>query len=129
MATILVIDDDAAMRRLILRALGTAKHDLIEAEDGQEALTLVDEHKPDLIITDILMPRKEGIETMREVGERAPDTKIIAISGGGMSHNLMFLDVAKAFGAAAVIAKPFRASELVETVERVLSETGRKRAH
>jgi CheY-like chemotaxis protein len=129
MATILVIDDDEGMRRLILRTLRGAKHELIEAGDGQEALMLVEEHKPDLIITDILMPRKEGIETMREVNERAPSTKIIAISGGGMSHNLMFLDVAKAFGAAAVIAKPFRASELLETVERVLAEIGRKRAH
>ncbi|HUH84924.1 MAG TPA: response regulator [Stellaceae bacterium] len=128
MATILVIDDDAAMRRLILRALDAEKHELIEAGDGHEALQLVDQRKPDLIITDILMPRKEGIETMREVAERAPDIKIIAISGGGMSHNLMFLDVAKAFGAAAVIAKPFRASELVETVERVLGEIRRKRA-
>src|SRR5580658_4376371 len=100
MATILVIDDDAAMRRLILRALDAQKHELIEAGDGQEALQLVDDRKRDLIITDILMPRKEGIETMREVAERAPGTKIIAISGGGISHNLMFLDVAKAFGAA-----------------------------
>jgi len=127
MATILIIDDDAAMRRLVLRALEAGKHELIEAGDGYEALALVDERRPDLIITDILMPRKEGIETMREVAERAPDTKIIAMSGGGMSHNLMFLDVAKAFGADAVIAKPFRPSELAETVERVLGEVRRKR--
>jgi CheY-like chemotaxis protein len=126
MAVILVIDDDAATRRLILRALAAGKHKLIEAENGEQGLTLVAQHKPDLIITDILMPQKEGIETMRDVHEIAPDTKIIAISGGGISHNLMFLDVAKAFGADAAIAKPFRPAELVETVERVLS--GGKRA-
>jgi CheY-like chemotaxis protein len=126
MAVILVIDDDAATRRLILRALAAGKHKVIEAENGEQGLTLVAQHKPDLIITDILMPQKEGIETMRDVHEIAPDTKIIAISGGGISHNLMFLDVAKAFGADAAIAKPFRPAELVETVERVLS--GSKRA-
>lgn len=126
MACILVIDDDAATRRLILRALAAGKHKVIEAENGDQGLKLVAEHKPDLIITDILMPQKEGIETMREVHEIAPGTKIIAISGGGISHNLMFLDVAKAFGADAVIAKPFRPAELIETVERVLSGGGKR---
>jgi DNA-binding NarL/FixJ family response regulator len=80
----------------------------------------MDQHKPDVVITDILMPQKEGIETIREVQERAPNTRIIAVSGGGMSHNLMFLDVARAFGADAVLAKPFRPAQLVDMVEQVL---------
>jgi two-component system, OmpR family, response regulator CpxR len=108
MAVLLVIDDDAAMRRMMVRTLATGNHRVIEAENGQEGLRLLEEHKPDLVITDILMPQKEGIETIREVQERSPSTKIIAISGGGMSHNLMFLDVARAFGADAILAKPFR---------------------
>ncbi len=121
MATILVIDDDAAMRRLILRVLATRGHALLEAENGEQGLKLLEDQTPDLIITDILMPGKEGIETIREVRERSPDTKIIAISGGGGSHDMMFLDIAKTFGAQASLAKPFRPDELIEVVDRVLA--------
>jgi two-component system, OmpR family, response regulator CpxR len=120
MARILVIDDDAAMRRLILRVLQPRGHELLEAENGDDGLARMKDGSPDLIITDILMPQKEGIETIREVLGRSPGTKIIAISGGG-AQNLMFLDAARAFGAHAALAKPFRADELVETVERVLA--------
>ncbi len=121
MALILVIDDDDALRRVILRTLGAKKkHQVIEAANGVEGMKLVEEQKPDAVITDILMPQKEGIETIREIRERAPGCKIIAISGGGMSHNLMFLDVARAFGADAALAKPFRPNELSAVVEQVL---------
>jgi len=122
MATLLVIDDDAGLRKLMVRTLSGSKHRVFEAENGREGLKMMAEHKPDLVITDILMPQKEGIETIREVQERAPGTKIIAVSGGGVSHNLMFLDVARAFGAAAVLAKPFRPAQLVEAVEQVLAD-------
>lgn len=124
MAVLLVIDDDEGMRKLMVRTLSGSKHRVFEAENGREGLKLMDEHRPDVVITDILMPQKEGIETIREVQERAPTTKIIAISGGGLSHNLMFLDVARAFGADAVLAKPFRPAQLVETVERMLGGEG-----
>jgi CheY-like chemotaxis protein len=123
MAMLLVIDDDESMRRLMVRTLSGGKHQVIEAENGYQGLRLVAEHKPDVVITDILMPQKEGIETIREVQELAPRTKIIAVSGGGLSHNLMFLDVARAFGADAVLAKPFHPAQLVEAVEKVLSGT------
>jgi len=120
MALILVIDDDEALRRVILRTLGAKNHRLIEAPNGVEGMKMVEEHKPDAVITDILMPQKEGIETIREIRERAPGVKIIAISGGGSSHNLMFLDVARAFGADAALAKPFRPNELTAMVDQVL---------
>jgi CheY-like chemotaxis protein len=120
MALILVIDDDEALRRVILRTLSAKKHRMIEATNGVEGMKMVEEHKPDAVITDILMPQKEGIETIREIRERAPGVKIIAISGGGMSHNLMFLDVARAFGADAALAKPFRPNELNALVDQVL---------
>lgn len=121
MALLVVIDDNADMRRMIARALND-KHQVIEAGDGEEGLKLVTENNPDVVITDILMPHKEGIQTIREVQERAPNTKIIAISGGGISHNMMFLNVARAFGADMVLAKPFRPAQLVKAVEQVLSE-------
>lgn len=121
MPTILVIDDDPSMRRLILRVLGSRGHELLEAENGQQALKLLENRQPDLIITDILMPAKEGIETIREVIARWPGTRIIAISGGGGAQNMLFLDIAQTFGAHAALAKPFRPDELVAVVDRVLA--------
>jgi DNA-binding response OmpR family regulator len=125
MALILVIDDDEAMRRLIMRTLSAAKHRLVEASNGQDGMKMVGELKPDAVITDILMPQQEGIQTIREIREIAPETKIIAMSGGGSSHNLMFLDVARVFGADAVLAKPFKPGELKDTVTNVLNAHGR----
>ena len=125
MALILVIDDDEAMRRLIVRTLSAAKHRLVEASNGQDGMKMVGELKPDAVITDILMPQQEGIQTIREIREIAPETKIIAMSGGGSSHNLMFLDVARVFGADAVLAKPFKPGELKDTLAIVLNAHGR----
>src|SRR6185437_9653786 len=67
MALILVIDDDEAMRRLIMRTLSAAKHRLVEASNGQDGMKMVGELKPDAVITDILMPQQEGIQTIREI--------------------------------------------------------------
>lgn len=120
MAKILVIDDNAALRRMMLRVLGNARHTVIEAQDGQEGLARFKEHGADLVITDIIMPEKEGIETMRELIKGSPATKIVAMSGGGTSHNMMFLDVARAVGADATLAKPFRPADLIDLVERLL---------
>ncbi|MGO8917567.1 MAG: response regulator [Stellaceae bacterium] len=122
MAVVMVIDDDAALRRLIVRALGAGGHEVIEAEDGTDALALLEQHRPALIITDILMPKTEGIETINKVKDRFPGIKIIAMSGGGMSRNLMFLDIARAIGAEETLAKPFRPAKLVAAVKRLLGE-------
>lgn len=121
MAVVMVIDDDSALRRLVQRVLSGEGHEVIEAENGEEGLTLLQRHRPDLVVTDILMPKKEGIETISRMKEHHPATKIIAMSGGGISGNLMFLDVARALGVEATLAKPFRPAELVEAVARVLA--------
>ena len=120
MATILVIDDDLAMRRLLARTLAAKNYVVIEAADGKQGVAMAAAHKPALVVTDILMPEKEGIETMREIREQTPRAKIVAISGGGLSHNMLFLDVAKALGADATLAKPFRPAELMKTIEDLL---------
>ena len=120
MATILVIDDDSAIRMLVTRVLSSAGHTTMEAANGKEGVELAEMHRPELVITDVLMPEKEGIETMREILDSAPETKIIVISGGGLARNLTFLEVAKALGADESLAKPFRTIELLQTVERVL---------
>ena len=119
-ATILVIDDEAEVRQTLVRMLvGHAVH---EAADGGAGLALAAELTPDLVVTDILMPEKEGIETIRELRRAHPSVRILAISGGGQSGTLDFLDMARALGADAALAKPFRRGELIETIDRLLAE-------
>lgn len=117
MAKILVIDDDAHMRRLVARALGRLSHEVFEASDGQKGLDQFAVHRPDIVITDLLMPEKEGIETIRELRRLAPAVRIVAMSGGGTDNNSIFLGMAKALGADAVLAKPFRVDELLRVIE------------
>jgi CheY-like chemotaxis protein len=121
MAKVLVIDDDAAMRRMVVRALSAKGHDVTEAENGLDGLVAMEDAKPAVMITDILMPKTEGIETITKAKERFPKTKIIAMSGGGISRNLMFLDVARALGVDATLVKPFRPADLVAAVTKVLA--------
>ncbi|MGO8919190.1 MAG: response regulator [Stellaceae bacterium] len=126
MATVLVIEDDVGLRRVVARAV-SRQYSVVEAENGRDGLEMFRKHRPDVVVTDILMPQKDGIETIREIREMVPAAKIIAISGGGMSHNLMFLDIARAFGVDAVLSKPFPLAELLQTLERLLlpkSSTG-----
>jgi len=121
MAKILVIDDDARQRRLIVYILTKAGHQVFEADDGREGLQLFHQQRPALVITDILMPNKEGIETIAELRGEAPEVAIIAMSGGGAIGDMSYLDVARTLGANDVITKPFSAPDLVEAVNRLLS--------
>ncbi len=118
MTKILVVDDDPQIRRRIVRILTAAGHEMIEAKDGWEGLRLFRVHQPTLVITDILMPEKDGLETIRDLRSDASRVAIIAMTGNG--HNMMFLDIAKKMGADVVIAKPFRAPDLVEAVNKLL---------
>lgn len=124
MALILVIDDEPKVRQMIQRILALAGHSVIEAEEGAAALRQLRSNAPAVVLTDILMPGTEGIETIFEIRRAAPDTRIIAMSGGGRAGNFDFLKVAERAGADAVLAKPFRAAELTATVERLLSPVG-----
>jgi|SRR6185437_6156256 CheY-like chemotaxis protein len=121
MALILVIDDAPRMRQTIRRILASAGHSVVEAEDGVAGLRCVDENRPDLVITDIIMPNKEGIETIGDIRRRCPDIKIIAISGSGAPEQALYLDAATALGANAALAKPFRAHELLALVDRLVA--------
>jgi CheY-like chemotaxis protein len=124
MARILIIDDDPNLRRLLARILQSDGHEVIEASNGTDGLARFAAAPPALVITDILMPEKEGIETIRDLRRLAPAVPIIAISGGGVSQKSMkFLDMAAKLGATAALAKPFRPPKLLETVARLLSES------
>jgi CheY-like chemotaxis protein len=123
-AKILIIDDDPSMRRTVSRILARAGHEVIEAPDGLEGVELFRRNHPDIVVTDIVMPKKEGIETILELRRENPLTLILAISGGatllGGSAPLDYLDLAKGLGADAVLAKPFRAPDLLQQIDNLL---------
>ncbi len=121
MAKILIIDDDAAIRRTLGRVLSKAGHVVMDAADGRQAMELFRADPAELVITDIVMPTQEGIETILEIRREAPGVGIIAISGGGLSSGMTYLDLAGKLGADAVLSKPFRAPALLNAVAKLLS--------
>jgi DNA-binding response OmpR family regulator len=120
MAHIVVIDDDPFYRGMIRKILESAAHEVSEAADGGAGLALARERRPALVITDILMPGKDGIETIFELKATLPAIRIIAISGAGLSKGFDFLWTAQRAGADRVLAKPFRTAELCAVVDDVL---------
>jgi CheY-like chemotaxis protein len=120
---ILVVDDDPAVRDSIAVVLESAGFLVDQAAQGVTALRLLRVHEPDLIITDILMPQKEGIETIREIRLLLPDTPIIAISGG-TEGGADYLKMAQTFGANAVMAKPFDPLVMLKLVHRLIFASG-----
>lgn len=124
MAKILIIEDEEDIRSLYKRLLHQAGHDVIEAADGDEGISLYRSELPDLIITDIIMPGKEGIETIMELRRDFPEVKIIAISGGGqVLPGSVCLQLAEKLGAAKTLAKPFSKQELLEAVGEILEQS------
>jgi DNA-binding response OmpR family regulator len=121
MTKILVIDDDNGVRDFLRRALEGARYDVAEADNGERGLSRFRDSPADLVVTDILMPRKEGIETIVEFRRLYPAVKIIGISGGGDTGFMDFLQAARQMGADEVLRKPFRARALVETVAGLLA--------
>jgi PAS domain S-box-containing protein len=117
---ILVVDDDAAVRTLFRKILARAGYRVMEAADGAQALAAVRKGGVDLVITDLVMPEKEGIETIVEIRKSHPQVKIAAVSGafGGR-----YLEIAAMLGAEAALAKPVSEETLVETVRRLLGRT------
>lgn len=116
MTRILVIDDEELVRETLLVALETHGYDVFEAVDGEDGMRRFDECSPDLVITDLIMPKKDGLEVIAEIKERSPETRIIAISGGSRLSNTSPLDLAAELGADAVLKKPFSLQDILETV-------------
>ncbi|MBF0368354.1 MAG: response regulator [Magnetococcales bacterium] len=121
MARILVIDDDVGVRELLRAFLDEAGHQVVEAPDGRQGVQLFRDEPADLVITDILMPEKDGVEVIMELKERYPEVRILAVSGGGRGLEAeVNLRVAKEFGAMHVLPKPFTQQELQEAVTALL---------
>lgn len=121
MAAVLIIDDDSGVRRMMRLALTKAGHAVTEASDGAAGLALFRRQPADLVITDLYMPNQDGIETIQQLREEFPSSRILAISGGAVLGTTDALTDARLFGADATLAKPFAADELVAAADRVLA--------
>lgn len=120
MARILVIDDQELVRLAIRVALEEKDHEVVEAENGEVGFNLQKDHSFDVVVTDMLMPVQEGIETITQLKENFQNLKIIAISGGARANGVDHLKAAVDLGADKVLAKPFTSAELLFNVDACL---------
>jgi len=122
MARVLVIDDEEQVRTLIREVLEGAGHEVMEAGNGREAMKLFEANPTSVVITDLVMPEQDGLETIRELRRRFPTVKIIAVSGAQQKLNLELLYVAEKLGALRTLEKPFDIRKLVALVEELLKD-------
>lgn len=120
MATILVIDDEEEIRNVLQTILEEAGHEVSLAVNGEEGLSLFREEQTEIVITDLIMPGKEGIETIRDLRQQFPQVKIIAISGRGGNYTNANLDRAVMIGADRSVAKPFGIDEILQVVSELV---------
>lgn len=120
MSRILIIEDEVQVRKLTRQMLELEGFEVLEAGDGDSGLKTFTENDVDLIITDIIMPGKEGIETILELRRINPEVKIIAMSGGGRMGPDGYLELARKFGANQTFSKPFDRAGLVAAVKELL---------
>jgi len=121
MANILVIDDDVQILWVLRKILEKEGHKVISASDGEMGMHHFKNASYDLVITDMIMPNKSGINLINDIFQEYPDAKIIAISGGGAIEAERYLQIAKSLGVARTITKPFTMQSLVEAVNDVLA--------
>lgn len=120
MEKILVIDDDSVVRVLLRQLFEQTGYTVCEASDGNEGVKLFKKESPDLVVTDLIMPEKEGLEAIKEIKSLKPDSKIVAISGGGIGNAQIYLGLARRLGASHVFEKPLNVSEVLSTVQTLL---------
>lgn len=118
--SILVIDDDENIRRLLRAILEPEGYQVLEASDGNQGVKEYQRSPTDLVITDLIMPGKEGIETIRDLRREFPNVKIIAVSGGGRIGPDSYLKMAKGVGALCTLSKPIDRSGLLDAVKEVM---------
>jgi DNA-binding NtrC family response regulator len=123
MSYILIIDDEQSIRDLLSDVFASAGFDVGVAESGLQGIRMVAARKPDLVVTDILMPDKEGLETILELKRSAPDLPIFAMSGGSLNGPIDVLGMARRFGAIRVYAKPFDPFDMLQAAQAQLGVT------
>jgi CheY-like chemotaxis protein len=121
MPRVLIIDDEPEIRTLVQHVLNGAGYETVQAGDGREGIALLRKDPADLIITDLIMPGQEGLETIMEIRRFYPKMKIVAMSGGGHGGVLDFLPMASQLGAARTLPKPFTRDQLLTAVREALA--------
>ncbi|HKX08044.1 MAG TPA: response regulator [Stellaceae bacterium] len=120
--TVLVIDDEPIIRQSLEILLESYGYQVALARDGAQGLAAFRRIRPDLVLTDIVMPNQDGIETILAMRRERPGAKIIAMSGRGLSGNTEYIDIASRLGANAAIPKPLEAVKLIATVQALVAE-------
>ena len=120
MARILVADDEDALRELMQLMLVRMGHEVTVARNGKEVVSECERRLPDLVLTDLVMPEREGLETIEILRRRWPQVRIVAVSGGARMNAGDLLKIAKLMGARQVLAKPFSHQELELAIEAAL---------
>ncbi|OGT59246.1 MAG: hypothetical protein A3F14_01085 [Gammaproteobacteria bacterium RIFCSPHIGHO2_12_FULL_43_28] len=120
MAKILLVEDDELVRDMLTQVLQRASHQVIPATNGEEATSLLRTEKPDIMVTDIIMPKKSGITLISEVKNRQPDLEIIAISGGGRLDPTGYLDLSETLGASVSFEKPIDNTALLMAIDLLI---------
>jgi DNA-binding response OmpR family regulator len=124
MATVLIIEDEAPFRSLLVQALNMHGYDVLEAGDGDEGLKRMRSRPVDLVVTDIVMPNREGLATIMELRRDYPRLGIIVMSGGQAKDAPLYLLTAKSLGADYRLLKPFALSELIRAAADILEQGG-----
>lgn len=121
MARILLIEDEPMVVATLEAILVSAGHEVRSANDGRTGVILFDRWMPDVVVTDIIMPDQEGLQTLREIRARQPAMGIVAMSGGARLVNVDYLEAALRLGATQILRKPFGPRELLAAIDHCLS--------
>lgn len=117
---VLVIDDDDSIRLFIRRVLEHQHYEVLEARNGDEGIRVYRESHPDLVLLDLYMPEKDGLETLRDLRLETPQPKVVTMSGGGPKYDITILQSARFLGSQSALVKPFSIGELLELVRTML---------
>ncbi len=124
--SILIIDDDELLRAMLRTGLTEAGFNVITAEDGNTGIEQYRKNLPDVVLLDIIMLGKEGIETLIQLKQEYPDSKVITMSGGGMVHPSSYLLASKFLGAELTLEKPFNLRDLIAAIHSMCGQEGSK---
>ena len=121
---VLIVDDDPKTRQVLREILEPLRYSVLEAGNGREALPLVEQHEPDLMIIDILMPEMDGLETIRFLRRKGYRMPIIAMPAGKYLTASRYSEFARSFGADDILLKPFEQADVLKVLRRTLGQVG-----
>jgi DNA-binding response OmpR family regulator len=117
---ICLVEDDRPLRTVLARFLTQSGYEVVQAEHGRQALQVMELRPADLVITDMIMPEMDGVETIVALRREYPKVKIIAMSGGGLRSAEQYLQLAQMLGAQKTFSKPIIPQELLDTISGLI---------